>query len=171
MMYLYHRVPTKDLCGNEIIPLNTLKVIRPDLFEEYMKKYSKRMSVPSQRIIPLDCLWNDVIFLSAVHPQDLLAAVRSLGRNPSRTKFYKIPVNTLDPARMAVWKFESYDKGAEEFVPFTEDSIVKFSKVPNKAIEYWKSRPKNETLMLFGYIPHFLFKGRINISTAEIIEV
>ncbi|MBK8551651.1 MAG: hypothetical protein IPL53_11555 [Ignavibacteria bacterium] len=72
MNYLYHRVP-KNLRGNVLYPLNTLKEIHPDLYEQQASKYAGREHITCQIIPILNCLWNDVLHFSAVNPEEISA--------------------------------------------------------------------------------------------------
>ncbi len=40
--YVYH-FKRKNMWGNKLIPLNTLKRMNPSLYEEHVKKYKGRM--------------------------------------------------------------------------------------------------------------------------------
>ena len=68
MNYLYHRVPD-NFQGTTLYPLNDLKDILPDIYTRHISKYEGRAHIV-ERHIPIfdDCLWNDVVFLSAVEP-------------------------------------------------------------------------------------------------------
>ncbi len=68
MIYLYHSVP-KNLQGNILYPLNTLKEKHPEIYEQQVSKYVGREHMTQQRIPILDCLWNDVLHFSAVNPK------------------------------------------------------------------------------------------------------
>jgi hypothetical protein len=78
--YLYHRVP-KDMRGNTLHPLNQLKKVSPDIYAQKVKKYEGRLEILERKIPALDCLWNDVLHLTAVHPTVLNAAFESVGKN------------------------------------------------------------------------------------------
>ena len=75
---LYHRRPLR-LWGTVLYPLNDLKEIAPDLYQEHGAKYCGREEIRSQRIGPLNCLWNDVLHLSPVHPQRVAELARAEG--------------------------------------------------------------------------------------------
>ena len=70
MDYVYHMVP-KEMKGEVLNSLNEMKLIHPELHKHYSKKYfnhPERERLLLRRIPKLDCLWNNVIFLSPLHP-------------------------------------------------------------------------------------------------------
>ena len=75
MNYLYHRVP-KNLQGQYLMPLTQLKKNHPEIYQEHLKKYEGRESLLKFKIPKLNCLWNDVIHLTAVQPKKLDEAFR-----------------------------------------------------------------------------------------------
>ena len=75
MTFLYHRVPA-NMQGDFLSPLNQLKDIYPEAYAEAVKKYEGREFLMNVGIPTLDCLWNDFLFLTAVHPFDLHCGIR-----------------------------------------------------------------------------------------------
>lgn len=84
-MPIYHRIP-EQLIGSTLRPLNLLREGAPDLHARYLQKYEGRESALRQRIPGLDCLWNDVIHFSPVHPFKIVEALveAELPHQPSR---------------------------------------------------------------------------------------
>ncbi len=76
--YLYHWVPD-DMIGDTLYPLNILKHTHPDLYTKKVSKYIGREKVMDQIIPILDCLWNDVLHFTAVHPKDVKDALIKAG--------------------------------------------------------------------------------------------
>jgi hypothetical protein len=77
--YVYHRVPP-DLRGTVLYPLNRLADVHPDLYEELQQNYATRRDIAALRIPPLgNCLWNDVLHFSPVHPARIQAALADAG--------------------------------------------------------------------------------------------
>src|SRR3954469_11560600 len=74
-MRLYHRRPA-DLRGTILYPLNQLAGVAPDLYQQQRAKYHGREALMEQRVPQLDCLWNDVLHLSPVHPARLAELAR-----------------------------------------------------------------------------------------------
>lgn len=59
-LYFYHGVPD-ELKGTQLIPLNNMLAVNPDLQARYLEKYKGREEILERRIPLLDCLWNDVV--------------------------------------------------------------------------------------------------------------
>lgn len=78
--YLYHKVPP-DFVGPILYPLNRLKQRLPDVYARQVKKYQGREAVLKRRIPHLNCLWNDVLHFSPVHPTQCRAALQAAGFN------------------------------------------------------------------------------------------
>ena len=74
MNYLYHRVP-ENMRGTTLFPGNTVSQKYPDLSPGVEAKYKDRMELILSTIPGLNCLWNDVIFLSATHPKKIHEAL------------------------------------------------------------------------------------------------
>ena len=75
MQYLYHRVPD-NIQGTIIYPGNMLVQQDPEMVY-VLEKYANRQNLVQSIIPGLDCLWNDVIFLSATHPEKVINALVS----------------------------------------------------------------------------------------------
>ncbi len=71
----------KNLQGNILYPLNAPKEKHPDIYEQQVSKYVGREHIKEQRITILDCLWNDVLYFSAVNPKEIKQALIEAGRN------------------------------------------------------------------------------------------
>jgi hypothetical protein len=79
MPYVYHAVPHL-MKGTVLYPLNELKDREPALYDAHSTKYEGRKHLMKERIPLLDdCLWNDVLFLTAVHPAKFRKAYESAG--------------------------------------------------------------------------------------------
>jgi len=174
MSYLYHLVPATGLIGNELVPLNTLKSISPTAYDYHFRKYENRPRVPEQGIPPLDCGWNDVVFFTAVHPQVIASAYDSCGVRLTKRRFYRIDPKKIDLEHTTVWLCKSHSKEPEDFVPFDPQRVEQFSEFPAQTLEYYQRmvrEGRRREMLIFAYIPHILFKGTVDVSDAEIIEV
>ena len=67
MAFIYHKVPA-DMSGNILYPLNVMEKINPEIYEKAVKKYEGREYLMREVIPWLNCLWNDVLHFSIVHP-------------------------------------------------------------------------------------------------------
>lgn len=181
MTYVYHHLP-KNMHGTILYPLNDLKIIHEDAYKAEVLKYTGREQVTQQRIPFFDnCLWNDVIFLTATHPQDIYDARREAGwPDVGPQKYLKIDVSTLDESKLAIYLFPKNQNGSgsklsdEDFVPYKKDTIQKYSHVPDATKQYFKdefSKGSQRIALFYRYIPHVLYKGSIDISDVEVITV
>lgn len=181
MHYLYHHVP-KDLVGNILFPLNNLRKKFPSVYENQVAKYVGREQVMQQRIPILDnCLWNDVLFMTSLNPQELFDARREAGWGDIEPQqYYKIDPKTLDTSKLAVYLFEfkgSNIRSSNELSDFTEynyDDLDKYAIIPKATKEYFKHEHEvgePRIKLFYRYIPHIMYKGEIDISEVEIITV
>lgn len=175
MNFVYHRVP-EDMQGNILYPLNVLKSKYPHQYQEQVKKYKNRLEVMEQAIPKLDCLWNDVLHFTALHPSKLREALISVGFNPPARKFYKINTKVFKKEHTIVYLYRpDIEKGMEKditnFAEFHEDDIEKYNILPKETIDYYQGKYESgEQPLLFVSVPHILYKGSIDISGCEIVE-
>ena len=172
MYYLYHRVP-EQMEGNILYPLNTLKEKNPELYEKESAKYKDREQVMEQRIPTLNCMWNDVLHLSPIHPTDLKKALSESGIETREMKFYQIDPETLDPANTTVYLYAHTDKAdnmkLENFSPYDPSMISQYSTVSEETKAYYKEmKAKGGRPLLFVKVPHILYKGSIDTSNIPV---
>lgn len=171
MQYLYHAVPS-DLKDNKLYPLNTLKEKHPGLFSLESSKYKGREDVAQQAIPLLDCLWGDVIFMTAVHPQILMEAYKKAGGKINRSaQFFQIDVELLQKENIAVAIYSG--EGDEKiYESYDTDHIKEYSTIPDRTVEYFtKQLQQNNLPLYYAYIPHILYKGTIDTTDLPIVEV
>lgn len=175
---LYHHVPY-DLRGTTLYPLNRLKAVFPDLYECERAKYAGREAVMAQIIPQLDCLWNDVLHLSPVHPSLIRDGILSaqLKWKPQRwfvldpTALGFTKSNTLIYLHKLPWRDDRQPPTAD-FTPYDESALPLLRDLPAAARAYYQEcSAKTENPLLFADVPHILHQGTIDISTAEIITV
>ncbi len=170
-MYLYHRVPTRVI-GSVIRPLNQLKELDQDLYDLQKAKYKGRDDVAEQTIPPLNCGWGDVVFLTAVSPQELQRAFAEAGTTLQSRKFYQIEAKSLDPNLMTVRLYPGGRYFPRVFVPFNLHDLEEYSKVPTCTVEYYRLQHQTgQYIMTFHHIPHILYKGAIDVSDVTIVEL
>jgi hypothetical protein len=185
--FLYHRVPA-NLRGSTLYPLNQLREIHPDLYEELKGNYASRPDIAALRIPPLgNCLWNDVLFFSPVHPVRHLEALEAAGHTlpPEWRRYFQIDAALIDPAkavikesRQVLWSGEfDIDEGSavigRECVPFRAESLTQYDDVPAEMREYYASVPSGNPFPLFLKMAQILYKGRIDLTLPgiQVIEV
>jgi hypothetical protein len=173
MNHIYHLVPRKPVVGQKILPLNRLREIDEELYKYYAKKYEGREFVMEYRIPPLNCIWNDVVFLNAIPPRDLFEAYKITGRTMFKRRFYKIDPAQLDHFQMSVLVYgENNGVETKTFVPFQTSDLKDYSKIPERTMRHYREvSGNNKTGLMFAYVPHILYKGEIDISQVEIVEV
>lgn len=176
MNYLYHIVP-KEVRGNILYPLNVIKEIHPDIYEQQARKYTGREHITLQRIPVLNCLWNDVLHFSAVHPKEIKQALIEAGRiSDFTTNCYQVDAKLIEPESAIVYLHtfaENKDKLNEKnFAPYNPDELAKYSFVPQATKNYYKEKiGMSEHPLLYVWIPHILYKGTLDVTDLPIISV
>lgn len=175
MNYLYHWVP-KNMEGDVLYPLNVLRDQYPTIYEEHKLKYKDREDTMKLCIPKINCLWNDVLHLSAIHPKIIKEAIATAGgRNDYKMACYQIDPHMLNPENTIVYLFTTPyvdTTKIDDFVEFKPDEIGQYSSLPETTKKYYKERYDNKKLPLtFNQVPHIFYKGCINIKDCPIIEV
>ncbi len=172
MVYLYHIVP-KNMKGNILYPLNRLKKVYPEVYKKQITKYVGRERIMWQKIIYLNCKWNDVIHLTPVNPSKINKTLLAIGLKLIKCKWYKINANILDPKKTVIYKYLS-DKiplPISDYEKYNPNKLVKYNKIPLLLKRYYSQQFKNKTKpLLFHLIPHVLYKGNIKVENLEIIK-
>jgi hypothetical protein len=194
--YVYHRVPP-DLRGRVLYPLNELKGRFPDLYERLQENYATRGDIAALRIPPLgNCLWNDVLHLSPIHPARIQSALAEAGHDlpaPWR-RFFQIDARLLDQAstvvygpREAYWSghFDIEKASAEvglDCVPFSPELLRGLGEVPEATRDYYAHVTAEAAAgasragsfpAIFLHTPHVLYKGQLDttLDGVSIVEI
>lgn len=147
--FVYHMVP-REIKGDRLIPLNSLKEAHPNLYNEYSKKYfdqPERTELLTRQIPKLNCLWNDVLHFLPLHPYYVYEALTSLGiKTKENQLFFKIPIEKLKNNKNAYYFYtkEKYRGPAEDI---EEDEIKlldiedykEIKGIPRETFEYYKN--------------------------------
>ena len=172
MPYLYHAVP-RNMTGTVLYPLNRQREFNEELYESHAKKYQGREKLMEERIPLLDnCLWNDVLFLAAVHPAQFRAAFESAGYvRPRPFKAFRFDVAGLDLASMAVITKMRADEPMV-FEAFAPQRLDEYAAIPKATMDYWRrARAAGEDRpFLYLHIPHILYLGNLDTATASVVE-
>lgn len=176
--YVYHRVPNK-ISGQILYPLNRLKAIYPELYAATVKHYAGREWVMQMRIPILDCLWNDVLHFSPVHPTKIRDGLVAAGFSRKTRTYFEI-----DPEQIGfnsenavifwhkLYRPDQRQLPAADFEPFYLESLARLTEVPQATIAYYReSRLRGQSTLTYLYVPHILFKGTIDVRALNIIEV
>ncbi len=168
MNFLYHQVPS-EMRGNILFPLNQLKEIHPDLYLKEVEKYIGREWILDERIPPLECFWNDVLFLSAIHPYTLVHQLRKVGLPiKPRWQFFVIDPVKLDPSLLTVFLYSGNGRDYEEF---QKENLSRYAIIPEKTKQYFRQEAaRGQRPLLYHHIPHILYRGPIQAAGLEIIK-
>lgn len=174
MNFLYHQVP-KNMEGEILYPLNELRAAEPELYAEHAKKYVGREKVMEQTIPLLNCLWNDVLHLTAVHPQTLKnALIEAGGDTEMHITCYQIDPFALNTENTIVYLYSSPfgEQSTDDYVPFIPDDIEKYSTISKETKQYYREEyAKGNKPLKFHMVPHVLYRGSITITGNFIITV
>lgn len=157
--------------GNILYPLNVLKNVNPDIYEDAITKYKDRRQVMEQEIPNLNCLWNEAIHLSLVNPQQIKQALREAGLDIAM-EFYKIDPRNFEPENTCTYIYDEMIGEPKKFIDYNPDLLEQFEKLPKEAKEYYREAIKRgKNPLLFHLVPHVLYKGVIDISKVNTIKV
>ena len=172
MEYLYHRVP-KNMVGNILYPLNQLKTLFPDIYEDQVKKYEGRKKLLTTEVSPLNCLWNDVLHFTAVSPQELKNNLAKADIYLDPISWFKIPVSMIDGAESIAFTYrrdQDVLPNFKEYEIFDPKRMETYRVVPKETIEYYKQKnTEGVRPLLFHLVPHVLYRGNIDTDGLEII--
>ena len=176
--YLYHRVPS-DLKGHILYPLNQLKSVCPSLYAAKAASYQNREAVMQARLPILDCLWNDVIHFSPVHPSKIQQARVEAGFPRKLRSYFEVdPVAKGFNATNAVIflhqriNLEQFQLEEADFRVFNPAEIRSLGEIPESTVTYYKEMfDQGKRPLTYLYIPHILYQGRLDIRTVKVIEV
>ncbi len=179
MEYVYHAVP-KNLTGNRLIPLNDLKDTHPEIFKAAIAKYDdhpKRKLLPTITIPILNCLWNDVVMLSPVHPHLIYQGWRKVGKSIDQSvQFYQIPIKKLKATPTVIYH---YDPDEETGMPINEKNIEilhtekyrELKELSEETLDWYKKlHQEGKFGAHFHTLPHVMAKGEIDVSDVDIID-
>lgn len=180
MDYVYH-FKRKGMMGKTIYPLNELKNIYPEVYDQQVAKYKGREQLLEKKIPYLDCLWNDVIHLSPINPQLILNIYHRDDLVPEIRKdevfeVYKIPVERLEEAQTVCFQSfnfdpSNFDPNLNKFWEFKHSDYSELKEVPREQIEVWhKDKEAGRVLFWYSHIMHILSKTNLDISDCEIIS-
>ena len=169
-LFVYHLVPD-GMLGTILYPLNQLKKKYPAAYDKHSEKYRGREWLADRVIPPLNCLWNDVLFLCPVHPGKILGTLREIGYDHPRERFFEIDTGQLTNDKFAVLTYPD-DGGDPQYHHQGPNSMPGIDDLPSVTVNYFKESFANKKrFMLFAYIPHVLYLGSVDVSQCPIIEV
>ena len=176
MNYLYHS-KRKNFRGSILYPLSQLKDVYPDLYEDEIKKYEGREGTMDQTVPILNCLWNDVLHMTAVHPNEVKRALENAGKKDEiKRSYFQIDPSLLDPKKTIVYLYsengDNYNMEINNFTAYEARDILKYSTMPGATKDYYKeSIAQGERPLLYHRIPHILYKGSLDTTNLPILTV
>ena len=172
-MYFYHGIP-EDMKGSELIPLNKMLEVDPNLRAKYLEKYTGREEILERKIPLLDCLWNDVVQLLPLHPRQLFELQKELGLIPEIPdyKYYQIDTSTLDPSQTVVY-FKTAPGEENVTVKWLKDvQIEELQAIPEATRKYYQGMiGTGEPVFNYQFVPHVVYQGTIDVSLARVINL
>lgn len=168
MYYFYHGVPD-DFRGSSLIPLNEMMKVDPELRFKYLEKYKGREEILERKIPLLDCFFNDVVQLLPMDPKKLFELQLKLGlinEIPNYT-YFQIDPRELDPKRTVIY-FKTTPGEEHVTVKWLDDVDLKeLQDIPVATTEYYRNLVgKNEPVFNYQFVPHVIYKGRINVDNS-----
>ncbi len=174
MEYLYHAVP-KNMAGTILYPLNVLKGTHPDIYLEHAKKYMDREEILSIELPVLNCLWNDVLHLTAITPEELKKNLATAGFVYKPVSAFKIPISLLENDKTIAFSYPRKGNAPSQFreyEAFNPERMEEYRIVPPETIEYYKKiKAENGNPFQYYLSPHILYKGNIDTKDLEIITI
>jgi hypothetical protein len=162
------------MTGTVLYPLNHMKELLPHVYETGVAKYRGREELMDTRIPVLgNCLWNDVLFLSAVCPSEVRKAYESVGGKPPKNHCFKIPIDSLDQSRMAVLTRMGMNMASEHDVyeRFDPLRMQAYAQIPRITLLYWQQvLTQKQRPLYYLHIPHILYRGTIDVSNASVVD-
>ncbi len=175
---LYHIVPPR-VEGEVLLPLNELKHKYPSLYDAHAAKYQGRWELMEQKIPRLNCKWNDVLQLSPVHPGQIRDALKEVGFGWQTMLCFEI-----DPEQVGMTgqntvifkhlprQYGDFSMSDDEFEPFTVEALPRYTQLPEVTKTHFADAKTTEQRpMLFLWVPHVLFHGRIAVNSLKIVEI
>ncbi len=170
---LYHIKPT-HLVGDIIYPLQELKALYPDIYTKQMQKYQGREWVPENRIPMLNCTWADVVFLTAVHPATITAALKACGdREERHFDAFAFEPSNLDQSRLAVYEFAPPEERVSGWYrAFEVSALAEYNVISERITKayYTKAISAGQRPFLFAGIPHILHRGQLSIAGLPVVR-
>lgn len=162
----------KQVFGEALLPLNQILKYDKSVFEEKVKKYKGR-EILLERIIPkLNCLWNDVLFFSPVHPQKIKELFNEVNRTWKLFNWYELNPEDIANFEKNTVIYDSKEKQKGDFsfdekdiIPFSLKELEKHREIPEATKRNYKNmKASGETIFIFYQIPHILYKGKVPVS-------
>lgn len=178
-MLVYHLMP-KHLAGDALHPLNTLKTLHPEIYAKHIQKYRGREQVVERQIPILNCLWNDVLFLTNVHPEALregFIAAGQLWRPQQWAAVETVAAGFNGQNAVVYYPDPRQAKGdfalpLERFTPFEEGYLQGADELPSSTVSYYlEAAARGEPIFAWRDLPHILFRGSVALTNVDVLTI
>lgn len=180
VQYVYHR-KSPYFVGNWVVPLNKMPTLADfettykDIYELEICKYSGREEVMQRTIPPLgNCKWNDVNFLSPIHPHYIYDELQKIGvptDQVSSNHFFRIPITklNLDPTVTTMWSYplpSGMQLPPDSFSRIDPDTYKELDALPEATTRYYRDEffKRKKRPLLFMAVPHILTTEPIDVT-------
>jgi hypothetical protein len=175
--YLFHAKPS-SLSGSFLLPLSDLATTDPSAYAAAIAKYDDhpdRRRLPDRYIPIIDCRWQDVVFLSPVHPAAIWRAwAERRFEMPSRT-FFAVDAAIVAELPAVVYTQKATRSGDD----IDPADVVAFDPVAHtdmqlsdRTLTWYDARiaAGSRGGAEFHTVPHVLVRGRIPIRGAAELD-
>lgn len=174
-MFLYQKLQKqRELQGDFLSPLNVLKTRYPEYYKTGINKYKDRMHETKLIIPKINCLWNDVLFFTAIEPLLLHSELQLAGMSFSdnhAVKYARVNIEKLDLSKLFIlYKTPNPQIILPEQVQlFRMEDYSVYSEITETTRAHYKELiSKGEKPFLYYDIPEILYYGEIPIEDLEI---
>lgn len=175
--HIYH-IKRPDFAGTRLYPLNRLKDTLPAVYGSAIKKYEGREWLMGVKLPALDCLWNDVLHFSLMHPSVIYKHLSAAGIDYSKWEllWFEVPLADALAHPCVLYKNTRQDRSSREFPesefePVSPERVTELSGMPERNLRYYKECVAEKTHpLLWAYAPHVLVKGDLDISNYKTFD-
>ena len=178
-VFVYHR-KSFDFIGDKLYPLNAIKTVFPPIYESSIKKYEGREWILDMKIPPLNCLWNDVIHTSLMHPSLIYKTLNDVGYEQCKSiLWFEIPLDDVLKVSNILFLNNREEKKADktrtilesDFETVRPSRISELSGMPDINLNYYRECFKNgEDCLLWSYAPHVFLKGVLDVGKYRVFD-
>ncbi|MDQ5912918.1 MAG: hypothetical protein QG659_340 [Patescibacteria group bacterium] len=171
--YIYHGKP-EPMIGNTLMPLNKMSSRLDEIRKLHLSKYQGREEILQREVPLLDCLWNDVLQFLPFHPRKVFELQIELGLIPEMPhySFYEIDAETLDQTKLAVFFKTAPGEDNTETKWFQNVDFQSLQHVPEATVAYYKTFiGTGELPFNYQFIPHVMYRGKVDILQAGIVTL
>ncbi len=181
--YCWAWVP-KNMIGDKLVSLNTLRTLDPAAANAAAAKYSDR-NLENRPLKELNCTYSDLIFLSLYHPEIVDRNLLKAGLTATPRKYFKIPLSDLKESGLDAYWLLGVDSGPTleaRIKPFDIDAYTAPPPFPQAQInEYHRANAEGRTYRTLSHTPHIFLVAKtpqqgeepvgLCVKGCEIIEV